>query len=122
MDDYNNGVATGVDEFGRSGDYLKMEIGEGTYYLKNAGQGNYLRWDSKYDDWTTSADDKTAVAFRVVDGLPEEPDDGNGLEVRATPVSGATLQEGDTIELSAAQGAAIYYTTDGTDPTRDSAV
>lgn len=96
--------------------------GEGTYYLKNAGRGNYLRWDSKYDDWTTSADDKTAVAFRVVDGLPEEPDDGNGLEVRATPVSGATLQEGDTIELSAAQGAAIYYTTDGTDPTRDSAV
>ena len=96
--------------------------GEGTYYLKNAGRGNYLRWDSKYDNWTTSADDKTAVAFRVVDGLPEEPDDGNGLEVRATPVSGATLQEGDTIELSAAQGAAIYYTTDGTDPTRDSAV
>lgn len=33
VDDYNNGVATGVDEFGRSGDYLKMEIGEGTYYL-----------------------------------------------------------------------------------------
>lgn len=96
--------------------------GEGTYYLKNAGRGNYLLWDSSYDDWTTSADDKTAVAFRVVDGLPEEPDDGNGLEVRATPVSGATLQEGDTIELSAAQGAAIYYTTDGTDPTRDSAV
>ena len=95
---------------------------EGTYYLKNAGRGNYLLWDSNHDDWTTSADDKTAVAFRVVDGLPEEPDDGNGLEVRATPVSGATLQEGDTIELSAAQGAAIYYTTDGTDPTRDSAV
>ena len=95
---------------------------EGTYYLKNAGRDNYLRWDSNHNDWTTSADDKTAVAFRVVDGLPEEPDDGNGLEVRATPVSGATLQEGDTIELSAAQGAAIYYTTDGTDPTRDSAV
>ena len=33
VDDYNNGVATGTDEFGRSGDYLKMEIGEGTYYL-----------------------------------------------------------------------------------------
>lgn len=33
VDDYNNGVASGTDEFGRSGDYLQMEIGEGTYYL-----------------------------------------------------------------------------------------
>ena len=33
VDDYNNGVAAGVDEFGSSGDYLKMQIGEGTYYL-----------------------------------------------------------------------------------------
>jgi len=31
--DYNAGVAAGADEFGRSGDYLKMEIGEGPYYL-----------------------------------------------------------------------------------------
>ena len=107
--------------------WLLEEAGEGTYYLKNADRGNYLRWDDgDYQDWTTTtqADQKTAVAFRVLGAgeLPEEPADVSGLEVRATPVSGATLQEGDTIELSAAQGAAIYYTTDGTDPTRDSAV
>lgn len=33
VDKYNNGVETGVDEFGRSGDNLKMKIGDGPYYL-----------------------------------------------------------------------------------------
>lgn len=33
VEDYNAGVDAGVDEFGRSGDYLKMKIGEGAYYL-----------------------------------------------------------------------------------------
>lgn len=33
VEDYNAGVRAGVDEFGRGGDYLKMEIGEGEYYL-----------------------------------------------------------------------------------------
>ncbi len=33
VDKYNNGVQTGVDEFGRSGDNLKMTIGDGPYYL-----------------------------------------------------------------------------------------
>ncbi len=33
VEDYNAGVQAGVDEFGRDGDYLKMEIGEGEYYM-----------------------------------------------------------------------------------------
>lgn len=33
VDKYNAGVEAGVDEFGRTGDYLKMKIGEGPYYL-----------------------------------------------------------------------------------------
>lgn len=33
IDDYNAGVESGTDEFGRTGDYLKMSIGEGPYYL-----------------------------------------------------------------------------------------
>lgn len=33
VEKYNAGVAAGVDEFGRSGDYLKMQIGDGEYYL-----------------------------------------------------------------------------------------
>ena len=98
-----------------------LETGEtaGTYYMKNNGWGNYLLWDSKYEDWTTNATSKTALSFRVVEGVPETPEETT-LEVRANPASGASLTEGDTIELSSLEGAAIYYTTDGSDPTTDS--
>ena len=92
---------------------------EGQYYVKNAGRGTYMFWDDEYDDWTTRADEKTAVSFRVVEPPEEEPD-VSGLEVRATPASGASVKAGDTIELTAAAGAEIYYTTDGTDPTENS--
>ena len=98
-----------------------LETGEtaGTYYMKNNGRGNYLLWDSKYEDWTTNATSKTALSFRVVEGVPETPEETT-LEVRANPASGASLTEGDTIELSSLEGAAIYYTADGSDPTTDS--
>lgn len=33
VDAYNAGVQSGTDEFGRTGDFLKMEIGDGPYYL-----------------------------------------------------------------------------------------
>ena len=33
VDDYNAGVDAGEDEFGRTGDYLKMKIGDGEYYM-----------------------------------------------------------------------------------------
>ena len=92
---------------------------EGQYYVKNANRGNYLFWDDEYDDWTTRNDEKTAVTFAVVEPPEEEPD-VSGLEVRATPASGASVKAGDTIELTAAAGAEIYYTTDGTDPTENS--
>ena len=97
--------------------------GAGTYCVKNLGRGSYLFWDDSYEDWTTKGVEKTAVAFRVLreEELPDEPADVTGLEVLADPVSGTSLTEGDTIELSAAEGAAIYYTADGTDPTPDSA-
>ena len=92
---------------------------EGQYYVKNANRGNYLFWDDEYDDWTTRNDEKTAVTFAVVEPPEEEPD-VSGLEVRATPASGASVEAGDTIELTAAAGAEIYYTTDGTNPTKNS--
>ena len=76
-------------------------------------------WDDEYDDWTTRAEEKTAVSFRVVEPPEEEPD-VSGLEVRATPASGASVEAGDTIELTAADGATIYYTTDGSEPTKES--
>ena len=33
VDAYNAGVDAGTDEFGRTGDYLKMKIGDGDYYM-----------------------------------------------------------------------------------------
>ena len=92
---------------------------EGQYYVKNANRGNYLFWDDEYDDWTTRNDEKTAVTFAVVEPPEDEPD-VTGLEVRATPASGASVEAGDTIELAAAAGATIYYTTDGSEPTKES--
>ena len=92
---------------------------EGQYYVKNADRGNYLFWDDEYDDWTTRNDEKTAVTFAVVEPPEDEPD-VTGLEVRATPASGASVEAGDTIELTAADGATIYYTTDGSEPTKES--
>ena len=92
---------------------------EGQYYVKNADRDNYLFWDDSYDDWTTRDNEKTAVTFVVVEPPEDEPD-VTGLEVRATPASGASVEAGDTIELTAAAGAEIYYTTDGTDPTENS--
>ena len=92
---------------------------EGQYYVKNANRGNYLFWDDEYNDWTTRNDEKTAVTFAVVEPPEDEPD-VTGLEVRATPASGASVEAGDTIELTAAAGATIYYTTDGSEPTKES--
>ena len=92
---------------------------EGQYYVKNADRDNYLFWDDSYDDWTTRDNEKTAVTFAVVEPPEDEPD-VTGLEVRATPASGASVEAGDTIELAAAAGATIYYTTDGSEPTKES--
>ena len=92
---------------------------EGQYYVKNADRDNYLFWDDSYDDWTTRDNEKTAVTFVVVEPPEDEPD-VTGLEVRATPASGASVEAGDTIELTAADGATIYYTTDGSEPTKES--
>ena len=92
---------------------------EGQYYVKNADRDNYLFWDDSYDDWTTRDNEKTAVTFAVVEPPEDEPD-VTGLEVRATPASGASVEAGDTIELTAADGATIYYTTDGSEPTKES--
>lgn len=94
---------------------------EGQYYVKNVGRGTYMFWDDEYDDWTTRSDEKTAVAFYKVTELPEEPEEVSGLEVIATPVSGTVLGNGDTIELKTMDGAMIYYTTDGTEPSKNSA-
>lgn len=92
---------------------------DGQYYVKNAVRGAYMFWDDEYDDWTTRDGEKTAIAFAIVE-RPTPDDKPEGLEVRAAPVSGASVESGDTIELTTMEGAAIYYTTDGTEPTKGS--
>lgn len=82
---------------------------EGQFYIKNVGRGTYLWWDDEHDDWTTKSDQKTAVAFRIVERTDEPGEEVTGLEVLASPVSGAVVRKGDTIELIAAEGAKIYY-------------
>ena len=49
---------------------------------------------------------------------PDEPSAVEGLEVEASPQSGASVVAGQQITLKAADGAQIYYTmnTDGTEP------
>ena len=92
---------------------------DGQYYVKNAVRGTYMFWDDEYDDWTTRDGEKTAIAFAIVE-RPTPDDKPEGLEVRAAPVSGASVESGDTIELTTMEGAAIYYTTDGNEPTKAS--
>ena len=92
---------------------------DGQYYVKNAVRGTYMFWDDEYDDWTTRDGEKTAIAFAIVE-RPTPDDKPEGLEVRAAPVSGASVESGDTIELTTMEGAVIYYTTDDTEPTKDS--
>lgn len=92
---------------------------DGQYYVKNAVRGTYMFWDDEYDDWTTRNGEKTAIAFAIVE-RPTPDDKPEGLEVRAAPVSGASVESGDTIELTTMEGAAIYYTTDGNEPTKAS--
>lgn len=94
---------------------------EGQYYMKNVGRGTYLFWDDEHTDWNTSTSTKTAVSFRVVEPTSEDPDDKpEGLVVLASPVSGATVEEGETITLTTMEGATIYYTVNGGDPTTSS--
>ena len=90
---------------------------DGQYYVKNAVRGTYMFWDDEYDDWTTRDGEKTAIAFAIVE-RPTPDDKPEGLEVRAAPVSGASVESGDTIELTTMEGAAIYYTAADNEPTR----
>ena len=73
---------------------------------------------SKYNDSNAAI---YTFQFYPIAGT-EEPDepDVTGLEVRATPASGASVEAGDTIKLTAAAGATIHYTTDGSEPTKES--
>lgn len=83
-------------------------ISEGTDATKIGGG------DLKYVDQATYHQDGTYTEF--VD--PTIPN------VTATPASGATFKDGEsiTVTLEVSMEATIYYTTDGTNPTKESAI
>ena len=87
---------------------LQIIISEGTEATKIGGG------DLKYVDQATYHQDGTYTEF--VD--PTIPN------VTATPASGATFKDGKsiTVTLEVSMEATIYYTTDGTNPTKESAI
>ena len=111
--------------------WLLEDAGNGLYYVKNTVRDAYIEWYASNNNWSAyysiapGSEGMFALKFyQVTDtpGVPEEPDqpgsDTEGLEVEASPVSGASVVAGQKITLTAAEGAEIYYTmnTDGTEP------
>ncbi len=109
-------------------DWEIISLGDGLYNIQNTGRGNYMEWYAQYSNWSTynsgsaATDDQFRLAFYLVpEGTVTDPDEPDtpaveGLNVVASPVSGASVKDGDIIELSAASGAEIYYTADGSEP------
>ncbi len=128
---------------GKTGNSLTMEAASSDYSLwvleQNGEDGWFIKsvnahyntnpqymeyYGSSFTTYSKYNDSNAAIytfQFYPIAGT-EEPDepDVTGLEVRATPASGASVEAGDTIELAAAAGATIYYTTDGSEPTKES--
>ena len=109
--------------------WVLEEAADGCWYVKNTVREAYIEWYASNNNWSayydiaSGSEGMFALKFYKVDEIPgeDDPDDKpEGLEVRAAPVSGASVESGDAIELTTMDGAAIYYTTDGTEPTKDS--
>lgn len=110
--------------------WVLEDAGEGLYYVKNTVREAYMEWYDSNGNWSAyyniaeGSEGMFALKFyKVTDepGNPDEPDEPGtveGLEVEASPKSGASVVEGQKITLEAADGAEIYYTmhTDGTEP------
>ena len=107
-------------------DWEVIDLEDGTYNIKNTGRGNYIEWYAQFSNWSTynsssaATDGQFKLKFYKVESMPVDPEEPavEGLEVEASPKSGASVEAGQTIVLTAADGAEIYYTmsTDGTEP------
>lgn len=110
--------------------WVLEDAGSGLYYVKNTVRNAYMEWYDSNGNWSAyyniaeGSEGMFALAFYKVTDVPggsDEPDEPSaveGLEVEASPKSGASVVEGQKITLEAADGAEIYYTmnTDGTEP------
>lgn len=110
--------------------WVLEDAGNGLYYVKNTVRNVYMEWYDSNGNWSAyyniaeGSEGMFALSFYKVTDVPggsDEPDEPSaveGLEVEASPKSGASVVEGQKITLEAADGVEIYYTmnTDGTEP------
>ncbi len=113
--------------------WVLEDAGNGLYYVKNTVREAYMEWYDSNGNWSAyyniaeGSEGMFALKFYKVTDVPggsdepDEPDEPSaveGLEVEASPQSGASVVAGQQITLKAADGAQIYYTmnTDGTEP------
>lgn len=108
--------------------WVLENAGNGLYYVKNTVRDAYMEWYDSNGNWSAyyniaeGSEGMFALEFCQVTAIPDTPDepsgDVEGLEVEASPVSGASVTAGQEITLEAADGAEIYFTmnTDGTEP------
>ena len=78
--------------------------------------GTVYTWDGDANEVTLTADKQTRIKSIVITYVSA------GAVVVETPtfsVAGGTYDNAQTVELSAAEGCTIYYTTDGQNPTDD---
>ena len=107
-------------------DWEVTALPNGTYNIRNTVRSNYMEWYADYNNWSSynsssaATDDQFQLQFYKVTGEITDPDapEVEGLQVEASPKSGASVEAGQKITLSAADGAQIYFTmkTDGTEP------
>ncbi len=107
--------------------WVLEDAGNGLYYVKNTVREAYMEWYDSNGNWSAyyniaeGSEGMFALKFYKVTDVPggsDEPSAVEGLEVEASPQSGASVVAGQQITLKAAYGAQIYYTmnTDGTEP------
>ena len=108
--------------------WVLENAGNGLYYVKNTVRDAYMEWYDSNGNWSAyyniaeGSEGMFALEFCQVTAIPDTPNepsgDVEGLEVEASPVSGASVTAGQEITLEAADGAEIYFTmnTDGTEP------
>lgn len=119
-----------ADTAGEYGLWILEQNGDDGWFIKSKnaafnGNAQYIEYYNSsfttYSKYNDSDEGIYTFQFYPVATGEDDPDDKpEGLEVRAAPVSGASVESGDTIELTTMEGAVIYYTTDDTEPTKDS--